>query len=174
VLGEDHFGFRKGKGTRDATGVLIISSERTFDMNEELCACFVDWMKAFDRVNWTKLILISKRTSIDRRERKLISKFYMNQSVKIRFDQRETRIVTIGGGDRVGWHLSPILFSLYSECLKKGAVEGVGDFKSEGQVIVKMKYVDKRVLRSKKETLLQDMFDRLTETGRFCGLEMHV
>jgi len=54
VLGEDHFGFRTGKGATDATGMRIISSERALDMNEELCACFVDWMKAFDRVNWTK------------------------------------------------------------------------------------------------------------------------
>jgi len=51
VLGEDQFGFRKGKGTRDTTGMLIISSERTLDIDVELCACFVDWLKAFDRVN---------------------------------------------------------------------------------------------------------------------------
>jgi hypothetical protein len=51
VLGEDQFGFRKGKGTRDTIGMLIISSESTLDMDEELCASFIDWMEAFDRVN---------------------------------------------------------------------------------------------------------------------------
>jgi hypothetical protein len=30
VLREDQFGFRRGKGTRDATGMLRIISERTF------------------------------------------------------------------------------------------------------------------------------------------------
>ena len=100
MLGEDQFGFRIGKGTRNTAGMLIISSERTLDMDEELCACFVDWMKAFDRVNWIKLILMLKVTGIDRCERKLISKLYMNQSVEIRLDQGETRIVMIGG-DRV-------------------------------------------------------------------------
>ena len=60
MLGEDQFGFRKVKGTRDATGILKISSGRTLDMDEELCACSVEWMKAFDHVNWTKLILILK------------------------------------------------------------------------------------------------------------------
>ena len=29
VLGEDQFGFRKGKGTRDAIGMLRIISQRT-------------------------------------------------------------------------------------------------------------------------------------------------
>jgi hypothetical protein len=174
VLEKDQFGFRKGKGTRDATGMLIISSERNLDMGEELCACFVDWMKEFDRVNWTKLILILNGTGIDRRERKLICNLYMNQSVKKSLDQGETRSVTSGGGDRVGWCLSPILFNLYNEYLTKDAVKGVGDLKSGGQVIGTMKYVDKLVLMSKKETVLQDMFDRLTEIGRFCGLEMNV
>jgi hypothetical protein len=36
VLGEDQFGFRKGKGTRDAIGMLIIISERTLDIGEEI------------------------------------------------------------------------------------------------------------------------------------------
>jgi hypothetical protein len=74
VLGEDQFGFRGGKGTRDAIGMLRITSERTLDMDEELCACFIDWQKAFDRVNWTKLMQILKGTGIDWRERRLINK----------------------------------------------------------------------------------------------------
>jgi len=35
------------------------------DIDEELCACFVDWLMAFDHVNWTKLIEILKENSID-------------------------------------------------------------------------------------------------------------
>jgi hypothetical protein len=42
VLGEDQFGFRKGKGTRDAIGMLRIISERTLDIGEEICVCFID------------------------------------------------------------------------------------------------------------------------------------
>jgi hypothetical protein len=36
VLGKDQFGFRRGKGTRDAIGMLRIISERTLEINEEL------------------------------------------------------------------------------------------------------------------------------------------
>jgi hypothetical protein len=39
VLGEDQFGFRKGKGTRDAIGMLRIISERILDVGEEICVC---------------------------------------------------------------------------------------------------------------------------------------
>ena len=83
VLGEDQFGFRRGKGTGDAIGMMRIMAERTLEIDEELCVCFIDWQKAFDRVNWTKLMQILKRTGIDWRERRLISKLYMEQRVKI-------------------------------------------------------------------------------------------
>ena len=78
VLGEDQFGFRRGEGTRDAIGMMRITAERTLEVDEELCVCFIDWQKAFDRVNWTKLMQILNRIGIDWRERKLISKLYMD------------------------------------------------------------------------------------------------
>jgi len=48
VLGEDQFGFRRGKGTGNATGMLRIISERILEIEKELCVCFIDWQKAFD------------------------------------------------------------------------------------------------------------------------------
>jgi hypothetical protein len=36
-----------------------------FEINEELNFCFLDWQKAFDRVNWTKLMQILKKIGID-------------------------------------------------------------------------------------------------------------
>jgi len=62
VLGGDQFGFRRENGTRDAIGMLRIISERNLERDEELCVCFIDWQKAFDRVNWTKLMQILKET----------------------------------------------------------------------------------------------------------------
>jgi hypothetical protein len=48
VIGEDRFGFRRRKGSRDAVGELRIISEQTLDVDEGLCACFVDWQNTFD------------------------------------------------------------------------------------------------------------------------------
>jgi len=60
VVGEDQFGFRRGKGTRDTDGLLRMISQRTLALDEELCACFIDWQTAFDHINWTKLMQILK------------------------------------------------------------------------------------------------------------------
>jgi hypothetical protein len=172
-LGEDQFGFRRGKGTMDAIGMLRIISERTLDIDEELCACFIDWQKAFDRVNCTKLMQILKGTGIDWCERRFISKLYMEQSVKIRLDQGEMRSVKIGRGVRQGCCWSPILFNLYSEYLTKEALEGFGDFKI-AQVIRTVKYEDYLVLLAEEATVLQGMIDRLIEIGRRYGMEINV
>ena len=121
VLG-GQFGFRRGKGTRYAIGMLRIISERTLEIDEELSVSFIDWQKAFDRVNWTKLMQILRGNDIDWHDRRLISSLYMAQSVKVRLYRGETRSVNIGRGVRQGCRLSPILFNLYSECLTKEAL----------------------------------------------------
>ena len=83
VIGEDQFRFRRGKGTRNAIGMLRIISERTLEIDEDLYVCFIDWKQPFDRVNWTKLMQILKRTVIDWCERRLTSNLYMAQSVRV-------------------------------------------------------------------------------------------
>jgi hypothetical protein len=77
-------------------------TQRILDKDKELCACFIDWQKVFDRVKWAKLMQIPKGTGIDWYKRRLISKLYeyMDQSVKVRLDQGETRSVKIGRGVR--------------------------------------------------------------------------
>ena len=149
------FGFRGRKGTRDAIGIFRIIAERTLEIDEELCVRFIDWQKALDRVNWTKLMQILKRMGIDWQERRLISKLYIEHKVKVRLDQGETRSVQIGRGVPQGCCLSPILFNLYSECLTKEALNGLGDFNIVGQIIQTVKYADDLVLMAKEETVLR-------------------
>ena len=50
------------------------------------CVLASDWQKAFDQVNWTKLMHILKGTGIDWHERRLISKLYMAQSIQVRLN----------------------------------------------------------------------------------------
>jgi len=82
--------------------MLRIITERTLEIDAELCVCFIDWQKVFNRVNWTKLMQILKV----RRVRRLISKLYMAQSVKVRLNRGETRSVKIGRGVGQGCCLS--------------------------------------------------------------------
>jgi hypothetical protein len=53
-------------------------------------------------------------------------------------------------------------------------LEGFGDFKRGGQIIHTVKYADDLVLLAKEEKVLQDMTDKLIESGRCYGVEMNV
>ena len=86
----------------------------------------------------------------------------------------ETRSLKIGRGVRQGRCLSPILFNLYSECLTKEALDGIGDFKVGGQIIQTVKYADELMLMAKEETVLQGVIGKLIETGRYYGMEINV
>jgi hypothetical protein len=61
--------------------------------------------------------------------------------------------------------LSPIPSSFYSEHLTKEGLEEFGDFKIGGYLLCTAKYAGDFGLMGKKETMIQDMSDRLTEIG---------
>jgi hypothetical protein len=51
--------------SRDESGMLTIISERNFEVDENLCACFIEWQNVFHRVNWPKLMQILMETAAD-------------------------------------------------------------------------------------------------------------
>jgi len=78
----------------------------------------------------------------------------MDQSVKLKLDQRLTRSAKTGRGVREGYCLLLILFNLYTVYLTKEAPEGVADFKIGRQVIYTVKHADDLVLLAKEGAVL--------------------
>ena len=113
-LSDSQMGFRKGKGTRDAIFQLRSLCERSLQMGQDVYICFIDYQKAFDRVNHDKLVELMEKAGIPELERRLIINLYWNQKAAVRWDSDITRNVNINRGVRQGCILSPILFNLYS------------------------------------------------------------
>ena len=127
-----------------------------------------------EKLSNIKCVLIYLPVLSDWRERRLISKLYMDQRVKVRLDRGETRSVQIGRRVRQGCCLSPILFNVYSKCLNKEALDWLGDLNFGGQIIQTVKYADELVLMAKEETVLDGVIDKLIEIGKCYGMEMNV
>ena len=54
-------GFRKGRGTRDQIANICWIIEKARESQDNIYFCFIDYAKAFDYVNHTKLWKILKR-----------------------------------------------------------------------------------------------------------------
>jgi hypothetical protein len=117
VIGKTQFGFRKGMGTREAIGTMRMLCERSLEYGNDVYICFVDFEKAFDRVNWVKMMEILKRIGVDWRDRRLVTRLYMNQEAVVRVNGDLSAPGKIGRGVRQECLLSRLLFSLYVEMM---------------------------------------------------------
>jgi retron-type reverse transcriptase len=90
VLSDTQLGFRKGKGTRDAIFQIRILCENTLKRGKNIHMCFIDYKKAFDRVNHEKLMETLKWAGIPKLEQRLICNLYWNEFATIRINGKES------------------------------------------------------------------------------------
>src|SRR3989442_10788107 len=106
--------------------------ERSLEYGNEVFICFVDFEKAFDRVNWVKMFEIMKSLHIDCRDRRLLQDLYMRQEAVVRTVGGDSDPEAIGRGVRQGCPISPLLFSIYAEVMMIGALEDMEEGVSIG------------------------------------------
>ena len=156
MLGKTQFGFRKGCGTREAIGVMRTICERSLEHGNEVFICFVDFEKAFDRIDWVKMLDILKEIGVDWRDRRLIMNLYLNQKAIVRIQQEYSD----GRGVRQGCSLSPLLFNIYAEAMLVEAMEGIEEgIKVGGKLIKDVRFADDQGVIAKSEAGLQKIMD---------------
>ena len=72
------------------------------DFGQSLYVCFVDYEKAFDRIDWQKMMEVLKSFGLDWNERRLIWELYTNQSAVIQVGDELTDPADIGRGTLQG------------------------------------------------------------------------
>lgn len=173
-LTESQFGFRKGSGTRDAIYVLRTLGERMIEKKKDLFVCYIDYTKAFDRVNHTKLITIMENIGIPFYETRMISNLYWKQKAMVRCDRGMTEEMVIERGVRQGCVLSPILFNLYSEMLIQEALEDTTGVKINGECIKTIRYADDTAVVATSQLELQTMISRIHQMCEKYGMSLNI
>ena len=112
-------GFQKGRGTRDQIANIrwIMEKAREFQKN----ICFIAYTKDFDCVDHNKLWKILQEMGIPDHLTCLLRNLYAGQEVAVRTGRGTTDWFQIGKGVRQGCILSPCLFNLYAEYIKRNA-----------------------------------------------------
>ena len=107
-------GFQKGRGTRDQIANIcwIIKKAREFQKN--MYFCFIDYAKAFDCMDHSKLWKILQVMGIPEYLTCLLRNLYAGQEATVRTGHGSTDWFQTGKGVRQGCILSPGLFNLYA------------------------------------------------------------
>ena len=127
--------------------------------------CFVDYEKAFDRVNWSKMMEILQQVGVDWRDRNLIRNLYLNQSAMVRIDGENSGPGNIGRSVRQGCPLSPLLFNIYAETLIRDAfMEEDDGITVGGNLIQSIRFADDQAVTADSNEGLKRLMDALSKS----------
>src|SRR5574341_1111558 len=96
-------------------------SSKKQEFQKNIYFCFIDYAKAFDCVDHSKLWEILKEMGIPDHLTCLLRKLYAGQEARVRTGHGTTDWFQIGIGVCQGCILSPCLFNLYAEYIMKNA-----------------------------------------------------
>ena len=175
IISGTQFGFRKGCGTREAIGVMRTLCERSLEHGNDIFICFVDFEKAFDRVDWVKMLQILKSIGVDWRDRRLIINLYMQQKSVVKVMQEYSQESDIGRGVRQGCCMSPLLFNLYAEAMMTDAMDEVEEgIKVGGKLLKDVRFADDQGMIAGTERGLQKIMDSLNTTAEQYGMKINI
>ena len=174
-LGDDQYGFRRGCGTREGIAAMRTLYERSLEYDNKVYVCFVDYEKAFDRVNWVKLMAVLQSIGIDWRDRKLIKNLYWKQTAYVRIGDMLSERCEIGRGVRQGCSLSPLLYNIYDEAMMREALEEVDHgVKVGGQLIKTIRFADDKAVTASSQRGLQQLMDNIDRVTKEYGMKINV
>jgi len=120
------YGFRPKVGTIESITTLKTILANRFNSKQDTYICFIDFQKAFDRVEHDILIDILNKKAIPANEIRIIKKMYENQIGFMKDDSEKQYPIDIKRGVRQRCILSSILFNTYAEETFKLMNENLG------------------------------------------------
>ena len=168
-------GFRKGRGTRDQIAKIrwIIDNQ---EFQKNIYFCFIDYAKAFDCVDHSKLWKILKEMGIPDHLICLLRNLYAGQEATVRTGHGTTDWFQIRKGVCQVYILSPFLFNLYAEYIMRnaGLEEAQAGIKIARRNINNLRYADDTTLMAESEEELKSLLMKVKEESEKVGLKLNI
>ena len=175
-VSQTQYGFTQGKGTIDAIHHLKGVSEAYLAARQKLHLTFVDYRKAFDSVDHPLLFSKLRELKVDEDVVRLIENLYSNANGYLSWKGGFTETFATPVGVRQGCPLSPVLFSLYTECLMREWYRRTARITSpnvNGMESSELRYADDLVMMALERADAERQLNILGDISKDYGLIIH-
>jgi hypothetical protein len=162
------FGFKRGHSTDICTYVFKNTVRYYTLRNSHVFACFVDFNKAFDNVDYWLLFCKMYDMFLDSKAKcfiRLLACWYSTQVMFVRWQNAKSDSFNIANGVRQGGILSPFLFRLYVRDLISSITSLRLGCNVAGTMINLLCFADDMVLLAPSWSGLQTLIDKLYQAA---------
>ena len=155
---------------------LLSTNRKTREFQKNIFFCFTDYTKAFDCVDHNKWWKILKEMGIPDHLTCLLRNLYAGQEAAFRTTHGTTDWFQTGKGVCQGCILSPCLFNLYTEYIKRNARldETQAGIKTARRNINNLRYADDTTLMAESEEELKSLLMKVKEGSEKVGLKLNI
>ena len=158
-------GFRKGRGTRGQIANIRWIIKKARELQKNIYFCFIDYAKAFDRVDHKKLWKILKEMGIPDHLTCLLKNLYSGQEAEVRTGHETMDCFQVGKGVHQGCILSLCLFNLYAEYIMQNARLNAAQagIKNVGWINNNLRYADDTIIMAESKEELNSLLIKVKD-----------
>ena len=155
---------------------ISAGSSKKQDFQKNIYFCFIDYAKAFDSVDNSKLREILQEMGITDHLTCLLRNLYAGQRATVRTGLGTTDWLQIGKGVCQGFILSPCLFNFYAEYImgNAGLKEAQGGIKISRRNINNLRYADDTTLVAESEEELKSLLMKVKVESKKVNLKSNI
>ena len=171
-VSEMQYGFMPDKGTRNAIYVIKRMQERNKEMQKKIFCCFIDYTKAFDRVEHNIFFEILNNFDFADKDIRVLQSLYFRQQANVRVNNELSDYTDLKRGVRQGCIASPELFSLYTEMIMRHSDDEPG-VNMGGHNINNIRFADDTGLIAGSQEDLQNLLNVIYERSEKFGMKIN-
>ena len=174
-LRKTQYGFRKKRSTSTPVACVRRILDKAEATKSAVCLTFLDWEKAFDKIDQNKLFEALKRIGISNKFIGTIKSLYNNPQFRVKVEGKESEWKKQETGIRQGCPLSPYLFIIVMTILFKDVHSEINLSRGKlpGIDFTELLYADDTAIVTNNANAMNKMLASIEKQADYYGLKFN-